>query len=203
MSLSSVWSGNDAGLLVQMIPLYCKDPKLIVDATAGGRTMWKGVQWEVTFCDADPEKNPDIVTCWTELSNHVADVDLLVFDPPHWPTSSKGEGRKFNERYGLKDRGGSRAIIDLFTPFLEEASRVLQPKGVVFAKICDLVNGRKSRWQHVEFINQAEKCGFTVCDLIVKVRTSPGPESSTWKNQIHARKRHSYWIVLRKGKSCQ
>jgi hypothetical protein len=51
-------------------------------------------------------------------------------------------------------------------------------------------------------MRMAEEAGFTVCDLIVKVRNGP-MMSNKWVHSHHARKRHCFWIVCRNGPSCE
>ena len=51
-------------------------------------------------------------------------------------------------------------------------------------------------------LRMAEEAGFTVCDLIVKIRTGP-MLSDKWKEAHHARKRHCFWIVCRNSASCE
>jgi hypothetical protein len=48
----------------------------------------------------------------------------------------------------------------------------------------------------------AEEAGFTVCDLIIKIRSGP-MVSTKWKEAHHARKRHCFWIVCRNGADCE
>ena len=70
------------------------------------------------------------------------------------------------------------------------------------AKITDMVNSHRSRWAHCDFMRMAEEAGFTVCDLIVKIRNGP-MMSNKWKEARHARKRHCFWIVCRNGERCE
>ena len=90
----------------------------------------------------------------------------------------------------------------LYPPFLEQAKRVLKPEGLLLAKITDMVNSHRSKWAHCDFMRMAEEAGFTVCDLIIKVRTGP-MVSTKWKTAHHARKRHCFWIVCRNGERCE
>lgn len=71
-----------------------------------------------------------------------------------------------------------------------------------YPSITDMVNCHRSQWPHCDFMHMAEEAGFTVCDLIVKVRTGP-MVSTKWKNAHHARKRHCFWIICRNGRSCE
>jgi len=45
---------------------------------------------------------------------------------------------------------------------------VLEPEGILFAKIADYVHGHRFQWAHVDFIRAAVAVGFTACDCIVK-----------------------------------
>lgn len=90
----------------------------------------------------------------------------------------------------------------LYPPFLQQALRVLKPEGLLLAKITDMVNNHRSRWAHCDFMRMAEEAGFTVCDMIIKVRNGP-MMSTKWKRAHHARKRHCFWIVCRKSSRCE
>ena len=79
---------------------------------------------------------------------------------------------------------------------------MLKPKGLLLAKITDMVNCHRSQWAHCDFMRMAAEARFTVCDLIVKVRTGP-MVSTKWKTAHHARKRHCFWIICRNGTSCE
>ena len=95
-------------------------------------------------------------------------------------------------------------VNDLFTPFLLEAQRVLRPRGIVVAKIADLVHNHLYQWQHVEFINAATALGMNPCDVAIKVDPASGNlASSKWKRVLHLRRAHLYWIVVRADGSCE
>ena len=72
----------------------------------------------------------------------------------------------------------------------------------MLAKITDMVNNHRSQWAHCDFMRMAKEAGFTVCDLIVKVRKGP-MLSDKWRNAYHARKRHCFWIICRNGTHCE
>jgi len=54
-----------------------------------------------------------------------------------------------------------------------------------------MVNNHKSKWPHCDFMRMAEEAGFTVCDLIIKIRNGP-MVSTKWKEAHHARKRIAF-----------
>src|SRR5258708_34345285 len=85
---------------------------------------------------------------------------------------------------------------------LKQAKRVLKPDGLLLAKITDMVNNHRSKWAHCDFMRMAEDAGFTVCDVIIKIRSGP-MVSNKRQNAHHARKRHCFWIVCRNGEDCK
>ena len=119
----------------------------------------------------------------------------MVFDPPH--VSEQSPKGQVNTRQAFSTHG-KWDVCDLFPGFLREARRILAPNGIVLCKIADQVHRSASRWQHVRLMLDAEKVGFTMCDLIVKGRAVA--IMGAWKNAYHARKYHCFCVVLRKGR---
>ena len=207
-SISSVWTGRDAELLEEMLQFYpVIPPNPILDATYNAGRFWKGSNRQIVSMDIDPRYNPDIVADNREMpgveSNSFA---VVVYDPPHvGPQGRNKSSKRFDIDFGAtvecgKENGWSLSY--LYPPFLEQAKRVLKPDGLLFAKITDMVNNHRSRWAHCDFMRMAEDAGFSVCDLIVKVRNGP-MVSTKWKNAHHARKRHCFWIVCRNSTCCE
>ena len=206
--LSSVWEGSDGDLLEAMFDFYPSIPvEPILDATHNAGRFWKGSARRVVSMDIDPKHEPHIVGDNRKMEG-VADnrFGVVIYDPPHVGPQGRDKSRKrFDEDFGAtmpcgKDEGWTLSY--LYPPFLAEAKRVLKPEGLLLAKITDMVNNHRSRWAHVDFMQMAEAAGFTVCDLIVKVRTGP-MMSNKWKKAHHARKRHCFWIICRNGDSCE
>ena len=202
-AISSVWEGTDADLLDEMLRFYpAIEPEPILDATYNTGRIWRGSQRAVTSMDIDPAVNPDIVADNRDMPLPDASYAVVVYDPPHVGPQGRDKSRKrFDVDFGAtvpcgKEHGWSLSY--LYPPFLAQAKRVLMPDGLLLAKITDIVNNHRQRWAHCDFMRMAEDAGFTVCDLIVKVRTGP-MRSTKWQNAHHARKRHCFWIVCRNG----
>lgn len=206
--MSSVWEGNDAQLLEEMLQFYpALRPHPILDATFNAGRFWKGSHRAVVSMDIDPQHAPNIVADNREMPG-VEDNSyaVVVYDPPHvGPQGRDKSTKRFDVDFGATMECGKEhnwTLSYLYPPFLAQAKRVLIPDGILLAKITDMVNNHRSRWAHCDFMRMAEDAGFTVCDLIVKIRN--GPMTSTkWKNAHHARKRHSFWIVCRNGTRCE
>ncbi|VAX39478.1 hypothetical protein MNBD_PLANCTO03-1314 [hydrothermal vent metagenome] len=206
--LSSVWDGNDGELLEAMLRFYPSiNPDPILDATHNAGRFWKGSTRRVVSMDIDPKHQPDIVGD-NRVMKGVPDNEfgVVVFDPPHvGPQGRDKSVKRFDVDFGATMACGKEhgwTLSYLYPPFLEQARRVLKPEGLVLAKITDMVNSHRSRWAHCDFMRMAEEAGFTVCDLIVKVRAGP-MVSTKWKEAHHARKRHCFWIICRNGTCCE
>lgn len=207
--LDSIWEGNDAAPLEKILNFYPKiEPDPILDATYNEGRFWKGSTRTVISMDIDPRHNPQILGD-NRIMEGVSDnsFGVVVFDPPHIGNQGRDKSQKkcFDECYGatttcLKEQNYNLSF--LYPPFLKQAKRVLRPEGLLLAKITDMVNNHKSRFPHCDFIVMAEQAGFTVCDLIIKIRKGP-MQSSKWLSAHHARKRHCYWIICRNGVRCE
>ncbi len=206
--LSSVWTGGDAELLEAMLKFYPTIPaEPILDATFNAGRMWKGSKRQVVSMDIDPRYKPMIVDDNREMTEVSSEsYGVVVYDPPHvGPQGRDKSSKRFDVDFGATVECGKEQnwnLSYLYPPFLKQAKRVLKPEGMLFAKITDMVNSHRSKWPHVDFMRMAEEAGFTVCDLIVKIRNGP-MVSTKWKTAHHARKRHCFWIVCRNSVNCE
>jgi hypothetical protein len=87
------------------------------------------------------------------------------------------------------------AITDMYFRAGAEAYRVLRKGGVLITKCQDEVSAGKQWLTHIEIINEYERLGFYTKDLFVVVRQNK-PGVSRLKQQVHARKNHSYFLVF-------
>ena len=206
--ISSIWEGSDGELLEAMFGFYPTIPvEPILDATFNAGRFWKDSKREVFSMDLDPQYKPDYVCDNREMtgvpSKHFG---VVVFDPPHvGPQGRDKSTKRFDVDFGATFECGKQHdwnLSYLYPPFLKQAKRVLKPNGLLLAKITDMVNNHKSKWPHRDFMTMAEAEGFTVCDLIIKIRKGP-MVSTKWQNAHHARKRHCFWIICRNSDECE
>lgn len=204
--LASVWQGNDADLLENLLRFYPrKRPDRILDATVNGRRFWRGSNRPVIGVDIELRYKPDVAADNTALPFRSGSFDVIVYDPPHVPNQGKDKSKDFSSRFGLgirvpKEQGYN--FSHTFPPFLEEAWRVLQEDGVLLCKITDYVHHHRYQWAHVELIQAAQAKGFQACDCIVKIRKGPITDPK-WKVAHHTRRQHCYWLVFRKSSKCE
>ena len=204
--LPSVWYGDDAQLLEQMLCFYPKKPpKDILDATINAGRFWTGTRRRIIGMDIDPKHKPDILADNRDMPCESESFDVVVYDPPHIPNQGRDKSKDFNDRFGLTLKSSIENgynFTHLYPAFVSQAYRVLRPQGILFAKIADYVHGHRFQWAHVEFIKAAVQVGFTACDCIVKVRKGP-IKDPRWKKAHHARREHCYWLVFRKSRKCE
>ncbi len=205
--ISSVWTGTDSDLLETMLRFYpAIDPAPILDATYNTGRIWGDSQRPVVSMDIDPRYSTDIIADNRDMPVEDESFAVVVYDPPHVGPQGRDKSKKrFDVDFGATVECGKEQdwnLSYLYPPFLDEAMRVLKPDGLLLAKITDMVNNHRSKWPHCDFMQMADDAGFTVCDLIVKVREGP-MKSTKWKRAHHARKRHCFWIVCRKSTRCE
>ncbi len=206
--ISSVWEGSDGDLLEAMFGFYATiSPEPILDATYNAGRFWKGSVRKIVSMDIDPRYQPDIVGDNREMRGVPSEhFGVVIYDPPHvGPQGRDKSNKRFDVDFGAQVECGKEHnwnLSYLYPPFLVQAKRVLKPDGLLLAKITDMVNNHKSKWPHCDFMRMAEEAGFTVCDLIVKIRSGP-MTSSKWKKAHHARKRHCFWIICRNSDICE
>lgn len=206
--LTSVWEKSDGELIEAILQFYPTiEPHPILDSTYNAGRMWNGSKRQVVSMDIDPQHKPMILGDNRVMKGVPPNkFGVVVYDPPHvGPQGRDKSVKRFDVDFGATMECGKEhgwTLSYLYPPFLRQAKRVLKPEGLLLAKITDMVNSHKSRWAHCDFMWMAEEAGFTVCDLIVKIRKGP-MMSTKWKNAHHARKRHCFWIICRNGNSCE
>ncbi len=203
----SVWTGDDAQLLDWMIPFYLRDrdgvrftPERIVDVTYGRGRFWRNSRYRSILVGMDlaPSEEGVLARDFAETGLEAGSVDVVVYDPPHVSeNATPNASQELRTRQGFGSVEHAADVTGLFPGFMREAWRILRDDGIALCKMADQVHRLRSRWQHVALIRDAEEVGFTVCDMIVKVRKHA--IMGRWKQVLHARKVHAFWIVLRKG----
>lgn len=194
--LSAGTGGNDS-VFPGILRLYVRPGGTVADVTYGRGVFWKNVPRGLYDVRAT-----DIATgtdC-RSLPYGDGEIDCVVLDPPymHSPGGTAHSAHPAFERHyrnnGSGGQAGSRyhqAVIDLYA----EACRVLRDGGVLIAKCQDEVCANRQRFTHVELMEAYGRMGLVAEDLFVVVRRNR-PGVSRMVRQVHARKNHSYFLVL-------
>ena len=119
--------------------------------------------------------------------------DATVLDPPYLDRHKPYH----NANYGIGSSNDLRTQAGIRSFYLagaREAHRLLKRNGVLILKCQD--SGQT--WNLPVFMKVP---GFSCTDIFVLLQSDTPPWDPKWKRQHHARKRHSYFIVLRKESS--
>ena len=184
-----------------ILSLYVAPGSVVADVTYGRGVFWRRAPEGVFRALAT-----DIATgtdC-RELPYQDGAIDCVVFDPPymHTPGGTAHVNHQNYEGYYQNNRANSgkkyhEAALDLYFTAAQEAWRVLRPGGIYIVKCQDEVCANIQRFTHIEVINELTTYGFVAEDLFVVVRKGK-PGVSRMLRQAHARKNHSYFLVLLK-----
>jgi DNA modification methylase len=126
-------------------------------------------------------------------------VKSIIFDPPFVMSGDAGQD---NPNGIISTRFTSfrnyTELKALYIPAISEFYRVLAPRGLFVIKCQDSVNSQKQYIVHADVIRWAQDAGFYCKDLFILIRKNLLMDSR-WKNQRHARKAHSYFLVFIKA----
>lgn len=192
---------NNAELIADVARLgYLRDDDHTLDPTFGLGRFWS--IWKPKGLIAS-----DLLAERSEHSGHSVDArdmpwpddvfDAVVLDPPYKLNgTTTGEGVSgSDDDYGV---GGDNVRWQdrnkLCLEMIDEATRVLKPKGVLLVKCMAQVVSGKVCWQDQVFTRRAENLGHRLVDRFDMVSYRPQP---TKRRQVHARRNHSTLLVFR------
>lgn len=189
--------GDNAELIREAAKLYLSPGQRVADVTYGQGVFWKQVDTtQYQFFPSDLKTGVD----FTQLPYAHGSMDVVVFDPPYQPyTKSMQQG--LSDRYGLNESKlwTLEDVVRLYQAGMEEAKRVLTPTGSLWVKCQDVTYNHRFCCTHITLINNAAALGFHLRDMFILCQTGGQLIKKGWKNQQHARKNHSYLLILQQG----
>lgn len=206
--------GGNAEVFPQILKLYVPEGAAIADVTYGKGVFWRNVdESKYNLMKSDAQMGIDA----RDLPIGDDSLDALVLDPPYMEgfyrrkedhQGGKGTHSAFSDYYNhlqAQECGHGTpkyhdAVLDVYYRAGEEAARVLKDGGVFIIKCQDEVSANVQRLTHVEIINYYSSIGFIPEDIFVVVRHNK-PGVSRLLKQAHARKNHSYFVVMRKERA--
>lgn len=201
--------GDNAELFPRILQLHVKDGAKIADVTYGKGAFWKKVDLDrYELLASDIKTGTDCRSLPYESSS----IDCVVLDPPYMEglyrdddsIAGNGTHSAFQDHYSNSERPDGikskwhDAVVEMYVRAGVEAKRVLTSKGIFIVKCQDEVSAGVQRLTHVELILNYALMGYYTKDLFVITRSNK-PGVSRVKSQLHARKNHSYFLVLCKG----
>lgn len=205
--------GGNADVFPQILALYVPEGSEIADVTYGKGVFWRKVdESKYILHKSDAQMGIDA----RDLPYSNESLDALVLDPPYMEgfyrrasdhQGGQGSHSAFSEYYNHLAAMGETtgrpkyhdAVLDVYYRAGEEAFRVLKNGGILIVKCQDEVSANQQRLTHVEILNYYNSIGFIPEDIFIVVRANK-PSVSRLLKQAHARKNHSYFLVLRKDR---
>lgn len=205
--LLSAHVGGNADLFPRILDLHVRPGSVIADVTYGTGVFWRNVpKGKYTLRSTDIA---DGVDC-RKLPYQAASLDCVVLDPPYMEgffrrsnhhKAGGGTHSTFRNYYSNGDERAEgtakwhQAVTDLYFKAGHEAHRVLKENGILIVKCQDEVSANRQWLTHIEIYNEYAQIGFYCKDLFVVVRENR-PVVARLKQQVHARKNHSYFMVF-------
>ena len=201
----STYLGGSETIFPDILNLHVAPGAVIADVTYGKGVFWRNV--DVSRYTLLPTDIATGVDCRT-LPYDDESIDCVVLDPPYMEGFYREDSRNLAGRgsYGAFRSSYSNgtehhepkyqaAVTALYVDAGREAARVLRKDGVFIVKCQDAVCANRQHLTHVEIINEYAAIGFYAKDLFILVRNNR-PAVSRLIRQRHARKNHSYFLVL-------
>jgi hypothetical protein len=210
----SAYVARNSSVFPKVLDLHVQEGVRIADVTWGKGVFWKDIDlcnYELYASDLDPDRSPSghAIDC-RSLPFEDDSLDAVVLDPPYAEgyfrrnkemMAGSGSHSSFREHYSsgeILDTNGSKyheAVLDLYYEAGVEARRVLNDDGTLIVKVQDEVSANTQELTHIQITNFYEgELDFYTKDLFVVVRSNT-PSVSGMKNQVHARKNHSFFMV--------
>ena len=200
--VKSVYNSN-FDTIRNIMELY-KIERFDLDCTYSKGSFWKDLPSPVNKSDLYPVNESVIQASSENLPFDDGSMNSIMYDPPFVIAGATYKQNKEGSSIMAKRFEGYTTYNDLMKNYfntLKELYRVCNKNGFVVFKCQDTVSGGKNHFTHSMIMNMAMDIGFYPRDLFIlhnKVRINSF--GTKWTKQEHARKYHSYFIILQKTK---
>jgi len=200
--VKSVYTSNyDA--ITNIMHLYNIE-RFDLDCTYSKGSFWKDLPDPVYKTDLIPANDTVVEANSENLPFEDGSMRSIMYDPPFVVAGASYKNNKEGSSIIAKRFEGYTNYNDLMENYyktLKELHRICEKDGLVVMKCQDTVSGGKNHFTHSMIMNMAMDIGFYPRDLFIlhnKVRINSF--GTKWTKQEHARKYHSYFIILQKTK---
>ena len=188
---------SDRDILFAIKQLYLDGKNYDLDPCYSSGKFYEDLERPNRKLDKNPQTNEtiknDIVEDGLPYQNN--SIKSIVFDPPFmFGTHGQTKNNIMTKRFTMFDNW--EQLKDMYKTSLSEFHRVLIKGGIVAFKCQDYTDS-KTTLTHCYVYNWAIKQSFKVEDLFIMAFKG----GRVWNSNLvqrHARKYHSYWIVLKK-----
>ena len=188
---------DETELIHSILKLYNDGEGVDLDPCYSKGRFWTGLPEPKLKFDLVPQTSGVVQASCTSLPLENSSINSIMFDPPFVIGIGQSKSGIITNRFsGFKD---IHSLKCMYWESLREFDRLLNKNGIVIFKCQDTVTSGKQFFTHLYIITEAYLLGYIVEDLFVLVRERAIMDPK-WNGQKHARKTHSYYIVLRKRK---
>lgn len=182
-------------ILQNILKLNVKDKSFDLDPTYSKGNFYKSgeIKEPKLKFDLNPQTEDTSKASFEKLPILNKTINSIIFDPPFIINGSGVIKNRFGCYKNIKKLKKS------YKNALLEFNRILDHKGILVFKCMDTVSGGMNHFILNYIINTAYKLGFKPKDQYILLSQNR-IISGKWKNQRHARKYHSYFLVLEKVK---
>ena len=194
---------SDRDVLTAVLQLYkpvnnLGDIGFDLDPCFSTGKFYEDIEWPITKYDKTPTENYNQVQ-QNDILNGIPlndkSVNSVVFDPPFmFGTHGQTKNNIMTKRFTMFDSWNE--LETMYKTSLREFYRVLRKGGIVAFKCQDYTDSQTTL-THCYVHNWALEVGFKVEDLFIMAFKGGRVWNSNLK-QKHARKYHSYWLILKK-----
>lgn len=182
-------------IIKDIMELHMDEDYFDLDPTYSKGVFYKNLKQPKFKSDLFPQVEGVVEASSTNL-HYLEDTSIksIMFDPPFVIGGKTSTGVIMNRFSSFE------TVSDLFNMYkdsLKEFHRTLKDGGICVFKCQDTVSSGKQYLTHNKVINMAEEIGFYPKDLFILEAKSRLLDPRI-KNQYHARKFHSYFIVFKK-----
>jgi hypothetical protein len=192
-------SFDETEIIEDILRLHIESGQIDLDPTYSTGNFYKKLRIKPKHkYDICPQVEGVLQSDCRKLPFGADELDSIMFDPP-FVVGSHNEGFKTGI---IKDRFSYYKNIpelwQFYSDAMKEFYRILAPNGVLVFKCQDTIDSSKQYLSHVYIINEAVRIGFYCKDLFVYCVRNRMTDN---REQQHARKYHSYYLVFKKTKT--
>ena len=187
---------SDKEVLKAISDMFLGGDNYHLDPCFSSGTFYEGELLPEIKMDKEP-KSDDVIQ--NDILNGIPlennSIKSIVFDPPFmFGTHGQTKNNIMNKRFTMFDSW--QELEQMYKKSLQEFYRIIKKNGIVAFKCQDYTDS-KTTLTHCFVHNWAMEQGFRIEDLFIMYFKG----GRIWNSNLiqrHARKYHSYWIVLRK-----